>query len=134
MLEENILNVNVFHLRGRHLIWIVRFHFKDSNDLIYLCTCKKLKLWHHEDRPGSRANKAVALLNMVNVIICLYYYDVIMSLTRSLVFKQFRRDCIIVWLAKSLFYIMKSKERLQYRYFGFKNGGPDMLLPLKPTG
>lgn len=102
MLEENVLNVNVFHLN---------------------------------DRPGGRAKKAVTLFSRVNVIIiCLYYYDVIMSLTWSLVFKQFRRDFIIVWLAKSLFYIVKIRERLQYRYFGLKNGGPDMLLPLKPTG
>ncbi len=45
------------------------------------------------------------------MIICLYYYDVIMSLTRSLVFKLFRRDCNIIWLVKPLFYIMKSTER-----------------------
>jgi len=46
-----------------------------------------------------------------------------MSLTRSLVFKQFRRDFIIVWLAKSLFYIVKIGERLQYRFLWFEKMG-----------
>ncbi len=55
------------------------------------------------------------------MIICLYYYDVIMSLTRSLVFKLFRRDCNIIWLVKPLF-LHYEKYREAFRCFGWKTG------------
>lgn len=116
-----MLNVNVFHLRERHSIWIFRYHFKGSSDLI-IRKCKKLKLSLHNDRPGRRVNNAVRLLSRFNVIIVCLYYDVIMSLTQSLVFKLFRRDCNIFCLVKSL-YLHYEKYR-SIHMFWFGNGGP----------
>ncbi len=109
-----MLNVNVFNLREQHSIWIVWFHIKGSSDLI-IRYCKKLKLSLHNDRPGRRVNNAVRLLSRVNVIIIyLHYYDVIMPLTQSLVFKLFRRDCNIFCLVKSLFFTLWKVQRHTY--------------------
>lgn len=73
---------------------------------------------------GLTAENAVTLFSRVNVIIiCMYYYDVIMSLTQSLVFKQFRRDFIIVWLAKSLFLHCEKQGEAAIQIFWFKKWG-----------
>lgn len=73
---------------------------------------------------GLAAENAVTLFSRVNVIIiCMYYYDVIMSLTQSLVFKQFRRDFIIVWLAKSLFLHCEKQGEAAIQIFWFKKWG-----------